>query len=229
MVDNAQTTASNQSSPFGQAALASSPQDVTTPDSDSAASPFTAPQISLPKGGGAIRGIDEKFTANPVTGTGSLSVPIALSPGRSGFGPQLSLDYDSGTGNGLFGMGWSLSMPSITRRTDKGCRGISTTADRIGKIGHLHSLRRRGPGPGAARDENGETRFDEFERDGYRVKRYRPRIEGLFARIERWTRLDDGRGALALDLQGQHPHRLRVRSRDRASPIPEAPSTSSAG
>ena len=31
------------------------------------ATPFTPPQISLPKGGGAIRGIDEKFAANPVT------------------------------------------------------------------------------------------------------------------------------------------------------------------
>ena len=28
------------------------------------------PTLSLPKGGGAIRGIGEKFTANPVTGTG---------------------------------------------------------------------------------------------------------------------------------------------------------------
>jgi len=28
------------------------------------------PAISLPKGGGAIRGIGEKFAANPVTGTG---------------------------------------------------------------------------------------------------------------------------------------------------------------
>ncbi|GLC97720.1 hypothetical protein Tamer19_71290 [Cupriavidus sp. TA19] len=36
-----------------------------------------APSISLPKGGGAIRGIWEKFAANPVTGTGSMSVPIA--------------------------------------------------------------------------------------------------------------------------------------------------------
>ena len=26
---------------------------------------------------------------------------------------------------------------------------------------------------------------------GYRVTRYRPRIEGLFARIERWTNVDD--------------------------------------
>jgi hypothetical protein len=49
------------------------------------------PSITLPKGGGAIRGIGEKFAANPVTGTGSMTVPIATSPGRSGFGPQLSL------------------------------------------------------------------------------------------------------------------------------------------
>ena len=43
-----------------------------------------------------MRGIGEKFAANPVTGTGSMNVPIATSPGRSGFGPQLSLSYDSG-------------------------------------------------------------------------------------------------------------------------------------
>src|SRR5690242_21488988 len=79
-----------------------------------------APVLSLPKGGGAIRGIGEKFAANPVTGTGSMTVPIATSPGRSGFGPQLSLSYDSGSGNGPFGFGWSLSLPAITRKTDKG-------------------------------------------------------------------------------------------------------------
>lgn len=39
-------------------------------------SPFTPPQINLPKGGGAIRGIDEKFAANPITGTGSLTVTM---------------------------------------------------------------------------------------------------------------------------------------------------------
>jgi hypothetical protein len=83
-------------------------------------SPTTAPSISLPKGGGAIRGMGEKFAANPVTGTGSMTVPIATSPGRSGFGPQLALSYDSGAGNGPFGFGWSLSLPSITRKTDKG-------------------------------------------------------------------------------------------------------------
>ena len=79
-----------------------------------------APELSMPKGGGAIRGIGEKFAANPITGTGAMSVPIATSPGRSGFGPQLSLSYDSGAGNGPFGLGWNLSLPSITRKTDKG-------------------------------------------------------------------------------------------------------------
>jgi hypothetical protein len=78
------------------------------------------PSLSLPKGGGAIRGIGEKFAANPVTGTGTMTVPLATSPGRSGFGPQLSLSYDSGAGNGPFGIGWSLSLPAITRKTDKG-------------------------------------------------------------------------------------------------------------
>ena len=66
----------------------------------------TAPQLELPKGGGALRGIGEKFASNPVTGTGALTVPIATSPGRGGFGPQLALSYDSGVGNGLFGFGW---------------------------------------------------------------------------------------------------------------------------
>lgn len=80
----------------------------------------SAPSISLSKGGGAICGIGEKFTANPVTGTGSMSVPIATLPGRGGFGPHLSLSYDSGAGNGPFGFGWSLSIPAITRKTDKG-------------------------------------------------------------------------------------------------------------
>jgi hypothetical protein len=78
------------------------------------------PSISLPKDGGAIRGIGEKFTANPVTGIASMSVPLAVSPGRAGFAPQLSLAYDFSVGNGPFGFGCSLSLASITRKTDKG-------------------------------------------------------------------------------------------------------------
>ena len=151
------------------------------------ASPFAAPQLTLPKGGGAIRGIDEKFSANPVTGTGSLSVALPLSPGRSGFGPMLSLSYDSGTGNGIFGMGWSLSLPSITRRTDKGLPQYRDNDE--SDIFVLSGSEDLVP---VLRDGCDRTEFDELERDGHLVKRYRPRIEGLFARIERWTSLDTG-------------------------------------
>src|SRR5262249_14213749 len=84
------------------------------------ASPLQPPTITLPKGGGAIKGIGEKFAANPVTGTASCTIPIATSLGRSNFGPQLSLSYDSGTGNGPFGFGWNLSISAVTRKTDKG-------------------------------------------------------------------------------------------------------------
>jgi hypothetical protein len=55
----------------------------------------------------------EKFAANPVTGTDAMTVPIATSPGRAGFGPQLSLSYDSGSGNGPFDFGWSLRHPDL--------------------------------------------------------------------------------------------------------------------
>src|SRR6266849_8158724 len=93
--------------------------DASSQDSPGAGS-SSLPSLSLPKGGGAIRGMGEKFAANPVTGTGSMTVPITTSPGRSGCGPQLSLSYDSGSGNGPFGFGWSVGLPAITRKTDKG-------------------------------------------------------------------------------------------------------------
>src|SRR5258708_15504975 len=154
------------------------------------------PSPSLPKGGGAIRGIGEKFAANPVTGTGSMSVPIATSPGRSGFGPQLSLSYDSGSGNGLFGVGWNLSLPSVTRRTDKGLPKYRDAEDSdvfiLSSAEDLVPAYKLNSEGSFIRDKQDKLVLDEEQRDGYTVRRYRPRIEGLFARIERWTGLNDG-------------------------------------
>src|SRR5215212_7367804 len=76
--------------------------------------------ISLPKGGGALQGIGEKFSPDLHTGTGNFSVPIALPPGRNGFQPQLSLAYSTGNGNGPFGLGWGLSLPGVARKTSHG-------------------------------------------------------------------------------------------------------------
>lgn len=161
-------------------------------------SSLNAPSISLPKGGGAIRGIGEKFSANPVTGTGSLTVPIFTSPGRSGFGPQLSLSYDSGSGNGSFGFGWRLSLPSITRKTDRGLPKYQDAAESdvfilSGAEDLVPVFRKKdGDAGGWMRDMDGNFVFDEEKRGDYQVRRYRPRIEGLFARIERWTRKSSG-------------------------------------
>jgi RHS repeat-associated protein len=153
------------------------------------AADFKAPTISLPQGGGAIRGIDEKFAANPVTGAGALTVPIATSKGRSGFDPQLSLLYDSSGSNGPFGFGWNLSLPAITRRTDKGLpRYADYEESDIFILSGSEDLV-----PVLVRDEDGRWIEETIPpREGYAIKSYRPRAEGLFARIERWTRLDDG-------------------------------------
>ncbi len=145
-----------------------------------------APAVSLPKGGGAIKGMGEKFAANPVTGTGSMSVPIATSPGRSGFGPQLSVSYDSGAGNDIFGLGWDLSLPSITRKTDKGLpRYWDAEESDVFILSGAEDL------VPVLRADGSREILD--SPDGqFKVHRYRPRIEGLFARIERWTKVDSG-------------------------------------
>jgi RHS repeat-associated protein len=151
------------------------------------------PAISLPKGGGAIRGIGEKFAANPVTGTGSMTVPIATSPGRSGFGPQLSLTYDTGAGNGPFGFGWNLTLPAITRKTDKGLPQyrdneesdvfiLSGSEDLVPLLVRENDQWKRSISPPRTLDD-GTT---------YIIHYYRPRVEGLFARIERWTNVQTG-------------------------------------
>src|SRR6185436_20084618 len=80
----------------------------------------SADLIALPKGGGALSGLGEKFSPDLLTGTGNFTVPLALPPGRHGFQPQLSLGYSTGNGNSAFGLGWSLSIPGVTRKTSKG-------------------------------------------------------------------------------------------------------------
>lgn len=42
--------------------------------------PMAAPMIALPKGGGAIRGMGEKFAAHPMIGAGSLSARTRIHP-----------------------------------------------------------------------------------------------------------------------------------------------------
>lgn len=146
----------------------------------------TTPSITLPTGGGAIRSIGEKFAANPVTGSGSVTVPIATSPTRSDFGPELALSYDSNRGNGPFGLGWDLSLPSISRKTEKGLPLYRDTEQ--SDVFILSEAEDLVP----ELNKDGSPFEDVDSVAGYLIHRYRPRIEGLFAKIERWTRLIDG-------------------------------------
>src|ERR1700744_4920502 len=115
------TDENNPSSKGTGDAKASSPLDRYTvqPQSNQKDdSPFyksAAPGISLPKGGGALKGIDEKFSVNAVNGTAGLEIAFPFTPGRGGFTPSLSLSYNSGSGNSEFGLGWGLGLPGIQR------------------------------------------------------------------------------------------------------------------
>ncbi len=146
------------------------------------------PAINLPTGGGAIRGMGEKFSVSAATGTGTLAVPVPLSAGRSGFTPQLSLGYDSGAGNGPFGIGWSMALPAITRKTDKGLPLYQDGSE--SDVFVLSGTEDLVPVLDDAGNRACTTRT--VHGASYQVSWYRPRTEGLFSRIERWTDLGTG-------------------------------------
>jgi RHS repeat-associated protein len=127
--------------------------------------------ISLPKGGGALHGIGEKFSPDLHTGTGNFTVPIALPPGRNGFQPQLNLVYSTGNGNGPFGLGWSLSVPGVSRKTSKGIPVYHDAND----VFILSGAEDLVPVPKAPEG----------------AQRFRPRTEGLFALIDHFRTAND--------------------------------------
>jgi hypothetical protein len=91
-------------------------------------------------------------------------------------------------GNGPFGFGWHLALPAITRKTDKGLPQyveseesdvfiLSGSEDLVPLLVKVGDQWQR------------ETVTRTVESRTYRVQQYRPRIEGLFSRVERWTDL----------------------------------------
>ena len=97
--------------------------------------------ISLPKGPASIEGLGRNFVPSLSSGTSSYGVDIAVPPAVAGFGPKISLDYDSGGGVSELGTGWKLGgLPSVRRRTENGLpkfdasdafevTGLSVTSD----------------------------------------------------------------------------------------------------
>ncbi|QHI38698.1 Mono(ADP-ribosyl)transferase SpvB [Kordia antarctica] len=151
--------------------------------------PSLVPKLELPKSGGAIQGIGEKYTANPATGTGNFSVPIGVTAGRGA--PQPSLSYSSGSGNSPFGLGWSMAVPSISRKTERNLPLyndiqdsdtfiLSSVEDLVKKFNYNKDT------------EEWEQEKYTSNNNKYEIVRYRPRTEGLFARIEKWTHKTTG-------------------------------------
>lgn len=145
-----------------------------TKENASRSNAIEIPTISLPQGGGALRGIDEKFKVNAANGTATCGIPLPTTAGRNGFSPAFALGYNSGAGNSAWGLGWSLDYSSIQRKTDKKLPAyremegeedvfmFSGTEDLV-----LDRHQTNEPMP------------------GYFVKKYRPRVEGGFLRIEK--------------------------------------------
>ncbi len=144
------------------------------------------PNLSLPQGGGSIKGIGETFNSNSFSGTASFSIPIFTSPCRD-FEPKLSLNYESGNGNGPFGLGFTINLPSISRRTRLG----------IPKYDDSDVFILTGEGDLVPRLI--QQPDDSWQKDSYNdplneyfITRFRPRTEGLFTKIELWRRKENG-------------------------------------
>ena len=76
--------------------------------------------ISVPKGGGATRGLGDGFTPDFNRGTGSYSVEIQVPKGYRDLAPSLALAYNSAAGDGPFGFGWNMALPHVQIDTDAG-------------------------------------------------------------------------------------------------------------
>ncbi len=173
----------------GRSGTGSGPGGATGDGSDSLAV-GGLPAISLPKGGGAIRGIDEKLSVDQITGTARLGVSVHTSPARAGFGPNLTVSYNSGQGNGPYGLGWGISLPLITRKTSIGIPRyddaggsdvfILTGEELVPMLEEVDAAWQ----PVRLTVTLGTTAFT--------VRRYRPRVEAGFSRIEQWE--DPGAG-----------------------------------
>lgn len=138
---------------------------------------------SLPKGGGALPGMGEALGNIGPSGLASLSIPLPVSAGR-GYGPDIGLSYSSSAGNGVFGLGWGVNIPYISRRTSQGVPQYTGQDEFLAPGGEVLM---------PERDENGQVitttcaAYGEIQlNETWQVVRYSPRIEGTFTRIESW-------------------------------------------
>lgn len=142
---------------------------------------INSPQVTMPSGGGALRGISEPFKAQSFTGAGGFSIPFPL-PEARGLAPQINLSYSSGAGNGIFGIGFSLPLDSVARKTSTGIPRYDEQDVFI--LGGSELLAKFIPGEGGTWQKDEQT----YTADSitWKIISYRPRIEGAFSLIQQW-------------------------------------------
>lgn len=135
--------------------------------------------FSSGKGGGALRPVDQTFEVNPSNGTLALNLPLHVTNNRNDLHPMLKLSYNSGSGNGPFGLGWNIPLDSITIKTTSNIPRYNGSDTFV--FAGLEDL-----------VEDGEKFLYSGSLGTYLVQRYRLRVEdGERARIERFTNEKD--------------------------------------
>ncbi|PED88616.1 toxin [Bacillus cereus] len=143
---------------------------------------------SLPTGGGSIKGMEGSVTAPGSDGMARFNVPVPVTSGRT-ITPDLNLSYNSGNGNGPFGMGWHMGFMCIRRRTNTGIPNYKSGDQFIGPDGEVLV---------PESDENGQviTRQTDIAQgislgEPFIVTRHFPRIESNFNMLEYWEAKED--------------------------------------
>ncbi|SMG61706.1 SpvB/TcaC N-terminal domain-containing protein [Cedecea sp. NFIX57] len=138
---------------------------------------------SLPKGGGALKGMGETLSVGGTSGTASLALPLPVSAGR-GVAPELSLVYSSGAGNGPFGMGWQCPLPVISRRTSHGVPRYDESDTFLGPSGEVLQVQ---PVENGTPDTRITRKLQGMSLNAdWKVTRYQPRTVAEFSRLEYW-------------------------------------------
>ncbi|KAH8690093.1 virulence plasmid 65kDa B protein-domain-containing protein, partial [Talaromyces proteolyticus] len=158
------------SSPFGAAS-----NSVTT--TGNPILPLLASAVD--SGRQAVQQAASPLRVEAATGAASLSIPIYVSPGRDPTTtPSLELTYSSHAANGPFGLGWSLTVPCISRKTT---RAVPRYSDQdVFVLSGAEDLVRL----------DGSAAINTA---GYLVHQYKPRVlvGPSQARIERWINPSD--------------------------------------
>jgi RHS repeat-associated protein len=72
--------------------------------------------VNLPSGGGSVSGSGASFNVDLNTGNATAGLDLLIPTGPNGLKPSLTLFYSTSSGDGAFGLGWSVGWATISRK-----------------------------------------------------------------------------------------------------------------